>query len=131
MKFFIFLILSSLQIGLKAQAHLGVSLNDLKIMYPNKYFNVSFSDDGTKYITTQMPLGSFSYYFNSQTGLTESCIQIPNNLTDLNTQVEIYNKKYVIVSEIAWKAYLEGGGMMKILLKYNEEYKLYAFHYWN
>jgi hypothetical protein len=35
-------------------------------------------------------------------------------MTALNAQVEIYTKKYVIVSETSWKAYLEGGGIMEI-----------------
>ena len=57
------------------------------------------------------------------------CVQIPDNLQALNTQVEIYNKKYVIISEKSWKAYLDGGETMKIDLKYNEEYETYLFYY--
>jgi hypothetical protein len=45
--------------------------------------------------------------------------------------VEIYNKKYVIISENSWKAYLEGGGMLKINLEYNEKQKIYIFYYSN
>jgi len=50
-------------------------------------------------------------------------------MTALNAQVEVYNKKYVIVSETSWKAYLEGGGIMKINLTFDEKNKLYIFYY--
>ena len=33
----------------------------------------------------------------------------------LNGQVEVYDKKYVIVSNTEWKVYLEDGGSMKKL----------------
>jgi len=52
-------------------------------------------------------------------------------MTALNAQVEIYNKKYVIISETSWKAYLEGGGLMKINLTYDKDYKIYVFSYTN
>ena len=58
-------------------------------------------------------------------------MQIPNDLTSLNAQFDVYNKKYVITSETSWKAYLEGGGIMKINLQYNKEYDIYVFYYTN
>ena len=78
-----------------------------------------------------MSLGTFIYYFDNETGLTSFCIQIPKDLVSLKAQVEIYNKKYVIISETSWKAYLEGGGLMKINLKYDEDSKSYYFTYSN
>ena len=47
----------------------------------------------------------------------------------LNGKVEAYNKNYVIVSDSEWKAYLEGGSVLKINLSYNEEHKFYVFKY--
>ena len=111
------------------QSHLGISLADLRELHNDKTFKISYSDDGTKYASANMPLGEFIYYFGKEDGLTYRCIQFPNNMTALNTQVEIYNKKYVIVSETSWKAYLDGGGIMKINLAYDEEYKFYYFTY--
>jgi hypothetical protein len=113
----------------KAQAHLGVSLSDIKAQYPDKVFTIEYTKVGVKHASASMDLGSFGYYFDKVTGLTNLCIQIPHNMTSLNTQVEIYNKKYVIISETSWKAYLEGGGLMKINLIYDEENKFYYFTY--
>ena len=114
----------------KAQAHLGSTLADLKEFHPDKTFEIDYTTTGTKYAKASMPLGTFVYYFNSE-GITVKCLQFPDNMTALNTQVEIYNKKYVIISEKSWKAYLEGGGLLKINLEYNEEEKFYVFHYTN
>jgi len=112
-----------------AQAHLGESLSGLKQRYPDKIFEIKYTTDGSKYTMAEQALGTFVYYFNNETGLTEMCIQIPDDLQALNTQVEIYNKKYVILSETSWKAYLEGGSTMNISLIYNDEYETYIFYY--
>lgn len=58
-------------------------------------------------------------------------MQIIDEIPYLNGQVEAYNKKYVIVSDTEWKAYLEGGGILKIKLEYNDEYEIYVFYYTN
>jgi hypothetical protein len=123
---FIIVILFSLKIT--AQAHLGASLADIKEIHPYNTFTTSYTDDGTKYVTTEMPLGVFAYYFD-ENGLSNMCVQIPSSMVNLNTQVEIYNKKYVITSKTSWTAYLEGGGMMYIKLVYSDENKLYSFIY--
>lgn len=131
MKKLIFALLIVLPFIGKAQAHLGSSLADIKARYPDKFFKIEYTNDGTKYTTAEQPYGTFIYYFDKETGLTNLCIQIPDNMTALNAQVEVYNKKYVIVSETSWKAYLEGGGIMKINLTYDEENKIYTFYYSN
>jgi hypothetical protein len=115
----------------KSQAHLGTTVAEIKSKYPDKVFTTSFLDDGVRFIYTEMPLGTFFYYFDKETGLSKLCIQVPSNINALNAQVELYNKKYVIISETSWKAYLEGGGRMKINLKYDEDYKGYIFLYTN
>jgi hypothetical protein len=129
MKKLIFTLILMLPLFGEAQAHLGSSLSDLKAMYPDKYFKIEYANDGSKYTTAEQPLGTFVYYFSTETGLTYMCIQTPDDLQALNTQIEIYNQKYVIKSETSWKAYLDGGGTMNIELNYNEEYETYIFYY--
>ena len=115
----------------KAQAYLGSSLKDIKAKHPYKVFTIDFTTSGTKFASAKMDYGTFYYYFDKETELSNYCMQIPDNITALNAQVEIYNKKYVIVSETSWKAYLDGGGILKINLVYDKEYKLYNFQYTN
>jgi hypothetical protein len=114
-----------------AQAHLGITESEIRNSHSDLIFKSSTTTAGSHYIYANMSLGTFFYYFNKSTGLTDHCIQIPNDLTSLNTQVEIYNKKYVATSKKSWTAYLEGGGMMYIKLLYLTEQKTYYFAYEN
>lgn len=131
MKHLIVALILSIPFLSNAQAHLGSTLSEIKAMHTDKIFTTDYTNDGTKYASVEMPLGTFIYYFDGETGLSNLCIQIPNDMKALNTQVEIYNRKYVIVSETSWKAYLEGGGLLKIDLEYKEAQKLYVFYYTN
>ena len=128
MKKIILLFIITLPLLVNAQAHLGATLDEIRKMHPDNYFKINYTTDGTKYDSSDMDLGNYSYYFNSN-GLSYMCIQIPSNMQNLNTQVEIYNKKYVVVSKTSWRAYLDGGGMMNINLTYESEYKVYVFYY--
>ena len=112
-----------------AQAHLGTSEKEIRNLHSDKKFEIGYNNSGEKYISTFMYYGTFIYYFDKETGLSNYCVQIVNEMTYLNGQVEAYNKKYVIVSDTEWKAYLEGGSILKIKLSYNEEYKFYVFNY--
>lgn len=129
MKHLYFFILILLPFISEAQAHLGESFSGLESRYPDLTFEVETTNDGTIYTTAQQLFGTFIYYFDGETGLTNLCVQIPDDLQALNAQVEIYNKKYVIISETSWKAYLNGGSTMEINLIYNEEYETYIFYY--
>jgi hypothetical protein len=129
MKNLYFFILILLPFMSEAQAHLGESFSGLESRYPDLTFEVETTNDGTIYTTAQQLFGTFIYYFDGETGLTNLCVQIPDDLQALNAQVEIYNKKYVIISETSWKAYLDGGSTMEINLIYNEEYETYIFYY--
>ncbi|QQS51126.1 MAG: hypothetical protein IPM71_16470 [Bacteroidota bacterium] len=131
MKKLIFALIMMLPLLGKAQAHLGSTLVDIKALHPDKEFTVKYTDDGQKYAFADMVYGTFFYYFDKETGLSNVCYQVPFNMNTLNGQVEAYNKKYVIVSETSWKAYLEGGGLMKINLTYVEDLKNYIFSYTN
>ena len=131
MKKVIFALIVLLPLLGKAQAHLGSTLAEIKASHPDKDFKIDYTKTGQKYAQAEMYYGTFVYYFDNETGLSNYCIQMPNNMTALNSQVEIYNKKYVIISEKSWKAYLEGGGLMNINLSYDEDFKIYFFSYTN
>lgn len=125
------LLLVALQLSFlcSAQAHLGSTEAEIKALHPDNTWTVDFANDGTKYISSEMALGTFVYYFDEETGVSEYCIQLPSSMTNLNTQVQIYNEKYVITSTTSWTAYLEGGAIMYIRLYYDNAYQLYAFQY--
>lgn len=131
MKRLMFLFIVFLPILSNAQAHLGSTEPEIKQLHSDKTFDTDYTDDGTKYISAFMNHGTFFYYFDKESGLTYYCMQLIDEIPYLNGQVEAYNKKYVIISDTKWKAYLEGGGILNIELTYNDENKLYVFSYKN
>jgi hypothetical protein len=112
-----------------AQAYLGSTEKEIRDLHSDNTFKVGYTDDGEKYISSFMYFGTFIYYFDKETKLSNFCMQIVDEMPYLNGQVEAYNKNYVIVSDSEWKAYLEGGNVVKINLSYNEEHKFYVFKY--
>jgi hypothetical protein len=131
MKKILITILLALPILCNAQAHLGESLSGLRKRYPGEEIKIDYTKDGTKYALMAHDYGTFAYYFNNSGTLTDYCIQIPYNQKALSAQIEIYNDKYVIISKRNWKAYLEGGAVLDIILTYDEDMKNYIFHYRN
>jgi|SRR5690554_2344554 len=131
MKKLFFLLILMLPLVGKAQAHLGSTEEEIRELYSEKTFEVGYTAEGEKYISTFMFYGTFLYYFDKETGFSNFCMQVINEIPYLNGQVEAYNKKYVIVSDTEWKAYLEDGSILKIKLDYNEEYEVYVFYYTN
>ncbi|MBL0202183.1 MAG: hypothetical protein IPP81_19105 [Chitinophagaceae bacterium] len=116
-------------VTVKGQAHLGSTEYEIKAFHPENKWTTGYTNSGGKFISSDMIYGTFTYYFDTETKLSDYNIQIPFNLTTLNGQVEAYNKKYVITSETSWTAYLENGGMIYIKLIYNEELKIRYFSY--
>ena len=98
-------------------------------MYPEKKWSIDYTKNGTKYISANMVYGNFTYYFDKETKLSFLCLQFPFSIPAMNGQVEAYNKKYVITSDISWTAYLEDGGIMYIKLLYDSENKVSYFSY--
>ena len=109
MKKLLFLLIIVLPILSNAQAHLGSTEKEIRDLHSDKTFEIGYTDNGEKYISSFMYFGTFVYYFDKETKLSNFCIQIVDEMPYLNGQVEAYNKKYVIVSDSEWKAYLEGG----------------------
>jgi hypothetical protein len=131
MKHFFILVFFFAPLFSNAQAHLGSTLSDLKSKYPEKTFKMFSTDDGSKYTIARQAYGDFVYYFDTETRLTNLCIQIPHSMAGLNTQIEIYNIKYVIISDTKWKAYFEEGGKINIELVYDKDFKKRIFTYIN
>lgn len=129
MKKLLFLLIAFIPLFSIGQVHLGANMANIKAMYPNNTFKTESTVDSITFISTKMQYGTFFYYFDKVTGLSNTCIQIPNNMKDLNTQVEIYNREYVEISDISWKAYIEGGRILKILLSYETKINKYVFSY--
>lgn len=129
MKKICFLIIILVPLIVKSQALLGFTIKEIKANFPNNDFEMVKTDDGAVIYKTEFNHGSFFYLFDKKTLTTDMCVLYPNNTTNLNALVELYNKEYVIISESSWKAYLENGVIMKVDLFYDKEDKIYYFTY--
>ena len=115
--------------SVSAQAHLGATATEIKKMHPTNVWKYAVTDKGVNYMYSEMTLGVYFYYFG-ENGASIMCMNVPTSMANLNTQIEIYNKKYVIVTDKSWKAYLEGdGGVMYIALLHNKDTNAYYFIY--
>lgn len=112
----------------RAQAHLGMSEYRIKAEHPDETFHSDVTTKGTKFIFANMPFGVFYYYFDNE-GYSDYNMQIPYTMKDVNDQTQIYNGKYVILTDHSWKAYVENGGVIYITLEYNTDTKLWIFSY--
>ncbi|MFZ9755783.1 MAG: hypothetical protein ACO3DK_07120, partial [Bacteroidia bacterium] len=72
----------------QAQALIGFSLYQIKAEHPDKVFTIDYTNNGTKYAKTEMPAGTFVYYFDATTGLSNYCILFPKDMVALNGLVE-------------------------------------------
>jgi hypothetical protein len=111
-----------------AQARLGSTYADLVQEYSDQYLEIRYANDGTPYTIVNFSFGSAAHYFN-ENFLVKKSILIPYTIKDLNSIIQVYNDKYVVLSETAWKAYVDGGGIINITLTYNEDTNHYIFHY--
>ncbi len=118
-----------LPILIRAQVHIGFTEAEIKKLHSDKTFETGFTDYGAKYTASFMHYGTFFYWFDKQNRRSIFCTQVIEHIPYLNAQVEVYNKKYVILSDTEWKAYLEDGEILNIRLKYDESIKKYVFYY--
>lgn len=115
---------------LQGQARLNKSEVEIRTSLPDIDMTRGWTNDGGKYLTAEFPQGIFIYYFDEY-GYTNLNLQIPRNMDETNTLVEIYNARYVATSKTSWTAYLDGGGVMQITMIYDDELQRYIFRYSN
>ena len=102
--------------GVLAQVHLGFTEAELRNKYPNNRYEVRLSPDGVlKTLTFYNERSSFLYLLNKE-GVIHTVNNIFLDMAPINGMVEFYNNHYVVVSEVEWKAYLEKGQIMCIVL---------------
>lgn len=114
----------------RAQAHIGMTDSQIRAEHTSVSFKSDETSKGVKYISGDMGLGTFYYYFDNE-GYSDFNMQIPYTMKDVNAQTEIYNSKYVILTDHSWKAYVNDGGILFITLEYDKDNKIWIFYYSN
>ena len=103
------------------QARLGYSAADINSEFSDISYNLKngYDKNGDYYIFIKLERASVLYNFDSNKVCTSSII-VPENDSALNFFVEMYNKKYVIISPTSWKMY-SSQGISDIELIYPEK----------
>jgi hypothetical protein len=95
----VFIIMFYLMIfRVSGQSRLGYSVNDIKKEFSDKSFALTSGYDSYNH-----------YYLFNNASYCDKVLIIPDDNGKLNYFVEEYNKSYVIINNMEWKMYDEGG----------------------
>ncbi len=111
--FFTLSFLSFLSFG---QGRIGFTAEEIMADFPDYKFVHGVTDNGIKFIfSDDFKRGEVVYFFDEQ-GKSFLTMIVPRTTMDLNALVQLYNYKYVQISDTEWKAYLQNGSILKIEL---------------
>lgn len=91
-----------------SQSRIGFSESEIRREFSQSKFEVGYTDNRTKYISTYFERLFVIYFLNDK----NICFMTSTTPTDggmTNFLVENYNNKYVIIDERSWKSYTENG----------------------
>jgi hypothetical protein len=110
----------SLSYLLSAQSRVGSSAADIKAEFWEAEYKLKaeYDKDGDYFISIETQRATVLYYFN-ENKICKATFIVPDNQGALNFYVELYNKRYVILSPTQWKMYSENG-VAEISLIYPE-----------
>lgn len=109
-----------------SQSRLGSSRSEIFTEYISDNPKFHTTDDGVSYMTVMLGRAHVSYVFNSN-NICIMCTIIPLTQGDLNSYVELYNTKYVIVSSTSWKMYSENGSIASVELQSSDDTPMFIW----
>lgn len=108
-----------------SQSRLGYTAEQIKAEFWESSYNLMSSHDssGNLYTAIKTNNAFVFYYFNSDNKCIVTFV-VPDNQGALNTFVEMYNSRYVILGPTRWKMY-SSGGVADIKLVVKEDGRFY------
>lgn len=105
-----FLLLMLISVTVFSQARLYSSFDEIKEEFNHPEFHLisGIDEEGDLYINIFTTRTTTMYYFDKDNICIITFI-IPDDEGELNYYVELYNKKYTILSEKKWRAYFTDG----------------------
>ena len=91
-----------------SQSRIGSYEKDIRSEFIKQKMETGFDDNKNRYLSVEFTSITAIYYFASN-GKCIITFIIPDNQGSLNSMVENYNGKYVIVSDKKWKMYSDNG----------------------
>ncbi len=119
-KTILFLVFIILSINGIAQARLNSTLSEVREEFSDWRYNLKsgYDSDGDFYISIETERATVIYYFDDS-NLCYATIIIPDDQGALNMYAELYNSRYVIISNTQWRMYGENG-IAEIELVYSD-----------
>lgn len=126
-----FLILNVFSLSSFAQFYLGLSTNEAKRQIQANagvytQIKTAHSSDGTISFGWTEDLWDGVLFFNHE-GFSNMFVMIPKNQVVMNTTIQNFNEKYVVVSNTQWKVYSRGA-TYQVDLIYVKSFGKYAFY---
>lgn len=90
-----------------SQSRIGYTESEIRSEFYYCKFETGYLDNGTKYIYTDDGNNASVAYFFTANGNCNLTMIFPDSQNALNEYVQIYNNKFVKVSDTQWKAYLD------------------------
>ena len=91
-----------------AQARLGSNKSDIMKEFSEKNIKVNLTDDGEEYLSFESNI-SVNLYYLDKDEICYNVVIFPKDNSAINTLVEFYNDKYVVIDESHWKMYTSNG----------------------
>ena len=128
MKKLVLLALFAIPIFCHAQIILGHTISFLQSKFSDGIISIRTDDSGKQSCDMIYENSDYFYYFD-EAGECIRVVEIAFSNEKVNQQVDLFNKKYVSLSETHWKVYLNNGAYMDIYFNYNREIDKYVFMY--
>jgi hypothetical protein len=92
----------------EAQARLGSNKSEIMKEFSEKNIKVNLTDDGEEYLSFESNI-SVNLYYLDKDEICYNVVIFPKDNSAINTLVEFYNDKYVVIDESHWKMYTSNG----------------------
>jgi len=117
----VFFALTAIALQVNGQARLGSVASEIVKEFQATEYNLTtgYDDDGDYYIAIELDEAYVTYYFKSVDGQCYISVIYPKRQGDLNYLVEVYNKRYAILSPTSWRMYSHDG-FANIELKFQD-----------
>lgn len=98
-----------------SQARLGSTKNQIYSEFAELIPSFANTSDGMEYLVVNLDDVMALHYFNEMAVCTTSVIY-PETQGALNSMVELYNSRYVIIGPFSWRMYTSSGGYADVKL---------------
>ena len=114
--------MSVLALTVNSQVRMGYTSYEINKEFSGTYeIKSNYDSKGYLFYTIDFEHSNIFYFFGKNDKCT-SCIILPSSQARVNGLSEEYNKKYTVITDSQWRAYLSGGAICNVYLKHDKDY---------